>query len=96
MTVRSRPRWLKPLRTEQNKKNPGDFSRDFLTLYYGLGDPQFEQNFPLFTVPHWHVQSLEGAGLPQLLQNFPVLTWPHSHVHEPAAAAGAGAGAGAA
>ena len=61
---------------------------------YGLGEPQFEQNLPLLTVPHEHVQSLAGAGLPQLLQNLPVLTDPHSHVQDPAAgAACAGAAA---
>ena len=72
------------------------FHRSYINrdLSYGLGEPQFEQNLPLLTVPHEHVQSAEGAGLPQLPQNLPVFTEPHSHVHDPAAgAAAAGAGA---
>ena len=63
-------------------------------LYFGVpagfGRPHSEQNLPLFTAPHTHVQpsGVAGRGRPQLPQNLPVLpVWPQAHVQLPAAGA---------
>ena len=54
---------------------------------YERGEPQFEQNFPLFFVPQEQIQSAEGLGEPQLEQKFPLFTAPQEQVHPPAAGA---------
>ena len=47
--------------------------------FYGLGFPQFEQNFPVFSVPQaqTHFPAASGFGLPQFEQNFPLFLVPH-------------------
>ena len=47
---------------------------------YTLGDPQLEQNFPLFFVPQEQIQSAEGLGEPQLEQNLQLFTVPQEQV----------------
>ena len=53
--------------------------------------PQLEQNFPLFCVPHEHVQDppAAGFGFPHSGQNFPVAFAPHEHFQESAPLCGA-------
>ena len=47
---------------------------------YGLGFPQFGQNFPVLTDPQLQVQEPSGFLLPQFEQKFPEFTVPQLHV----------------
>ena len=67
----------------------------------GFGEPQFAQNFPVFSVPHEHFQLSaagfgSGLGYPQFAQNFPVFVVPQAQVQPFSGAAFVGAAAGAA
>ena len=48
-------------------------------FFYCLGFPQFEQNLPVFSVPHaqTHFPAASGFGLPQFEQNLPLFSVPH-------------------
>ena len=52
----------------------------------GFGLPQFEQNFPLFSVPHLPQIHTIGLALPQFEQKLPVFSVPQEHFHTPFAA----------
>ena len=51
----------------------------YLFSFYCLGFPQFEQNLPVFSVPHaqTHFPAASGFGLPQFEQNLPLFSVPH-------------------
>ncbi|WP_330653298.1 hypothetical protein, partial [Mediterraneibacter gnavus] len=51
-----------------------------------FGLPQFEQNLPLFSVPHLPQIHTIGFALPQFEQKLPVFSVPQEHFHTPFAA----------
>ena len=50
----------------------------------GFALPHSEQNLPLFTAPHEHIQPLSGFAFPHSEQNLPVFIAPHAHLQPPA------------
>ena len=67
------------------------FPQEQVQLAAGAGDPQLEQNLPVFSAPQEHFHTFAGAGLgePQLEQKFPLFLFPQEQVQPLAAVAAA-------